>query len=328
MNDSVSPQKKASPPAKVPMIGLALGSGAAKGWAHVGVLRALDEMQIPVEIYAGCSAGSLVSAARLLGIWDEFIDWARKISPINVVSTFGLGLSKGGLINPDGAFDRFRHSDRPIRELEKPWGAVGTDLGTGREVWMTEGSVLDACRASCAVPMVIQAFPYPTPNGDRWLIDGATSNPVPVTLARALGAERIISVDLVAEAKVLHRFNRPTTRDVVPVEAQPVSDSKSWHAPVENFLMQQSRDFTRRIAMSKAKAMSRPQFLETAIATVEIMQAQLAQARSKIDIADVRLIPDLTMGSAISFDEWEAFDEAGYKAAWEAEADIRALLQP
>ncbi|MEM9422385.1 MAG: patatin-like phospholipase family protein, partial [Pseudomonadota bacterium] len=191
-NDTNQPSKPYPPTraGKPPRLGLALGSGGAKGWAHVGVLKALDELGIEADVYAGCSAGALVSGAKLLGILDELKEWAMNIGPMGAVTAFGVQLSRGGLINPDKAFGQFARYDLPIETLSSPWGAVATDLATGLEVWLTEGSTLNACRASSAVPLVLQAASHTIDDDEHWLIDGGVANPVPVNLARALGADR------------------------------------------------------------------------------------------------------------------------------------------
>ncbi|MEM9987955.1 MAG: patatin-like phospholipase family protein [Pseudomonadota bacterium] len=311
---------------KRPRLGLALGSGAARGWAHVGALRAFDELNIDIDVYAGCSVGALVSAAKLLDIWEEFQGWARELSPIEAMKSFGLNLNRGGLIDPKKAFDIFHHADQNVEDLSVPWGAVATDLGTGEEVWLTQGSVLQACRASSAVPMIMQAVRYRETGQEHWLIDGAAANPVPVNLARALGAERIIAIDLNDHIHgPLKRFNRPTTRAVVPVAEEPAEEGP--FQAIETFIKTQSQDITRRLALAKAQALSRPQFLETAIATTDIIQAQLARARAQVDIADLRITPNLSMGSAASFDLYEIFEQEGYRATMAAKEDILSIAE-
>lgn len=308
-----------------PRIGLALGSGAARGWAHLGVFRALRELGVEIDVFAGCSAGALVSGAQLMGFLDELAEWARRIGPIKAIGTFALEVARGGLVAPDKAFDQFNAHDREIQSLPKPWGAVATDLATGREVWLTEGSCLLACRASSAVPMVLQAAAYPTAYGERWLVDGAVSNPVPVNLARALGADRVIAVDLNAVSVALTRFDRPETRAVVPVEETPLDPNGNWMAPVEAFFREQGKDLARRFTLARARMNAEPQFFETIVATVDIVQSQLAQARARVDIADVRLTPDLSFAPATAFDQWEAMEQQGYAAAMAMKDEILAI---
>ncbi|MEE4208614.1 MAG: patatin-like phospholipase family protein [Parvularcula sp.] len=313
---------------KSPCIGVAWGSGAARGWAHVGVIKALEELNIPIDVEAGCSVGSLVSAARRLDIWDEFLSWARSIGPIGAMGQFAISIGAGGLVNPARAFEIFRHADRQIGDLKKPWGAVATDLATGREVWLTSGSVLDAARASSAIPIVMQAAPVMFKGAERWMIDGAASNPVPVSLARALGADRVIAVDLNTTAITLRRFVRPETREVVMVEPDELNETEArLPEPVAHFLRDTRSFIDREIAMAKAKAMSRPHFFETAAATLDIVQAHLSAARALIDVADVRITPDLHDLSPAAFDRHEAILERGYLAAMAKKDALLALAE-
>ncbi|MEO1043714.1 MAG: patatin-like phospholipase family protein [Pseudomonadota bacterium] len=307
-------------------LGMAWGSGGARGWAHVGVLRAFEELEITIDIEAGCSAGALVSAARRLGIWDEFLAWGREIGPIGALSQFAIRLGAGGFINPARAIETFRYADRKIEELTKPWGAVATDLATGKELWLTQGSVLDAARASASIPMVLQAAPVIVDGVERWLIDGATSNPVPVSLAQALGANRVIAVDLNSSAATLTRFDRPDTREITVVEpkSQPPNDGPLPDAVVN--LLRETRDFVgREIAMAKAKSQAKPHLFETAAATLDIVQIHLAQALAQIDIADVRITPNLADLSPAAFHQHAEIEERGYLAAMAVRDQLEAL---
>lgn len=310
----------------IPKIGVAWGSGAARGWAHVGVLRAFDEMGLKIDVEAGCSVGALVSGARRLGIWREFLAWAEEISPLDALGQFALSLGAGGLINPSRAFDAFRYADKDIQDLDAPWGAVATDLATGQEVWLTSGSVLDAARASSAIPMVMQSAPITFQGSERWMIDGAASNPVPVSLARALGAQRVIAVDLTASAVTLKRFARPSTREVVMVEATPEPSGESFVPDVVRKLISDTKDYLgRELTMAKAKAQSKPHFFETAAATTDIVQSHLAQARAQIDVADIRITPRLDDMSPAAFDQADEIIERGYTAAMEHKDQLLAL---
>ena len=312
-----------------PKIGVAWGSGAARGWAHAGVLRALEALEIDVDVEAGCSAGALISGARHLGILDEFLEWARQLDALGALGQFAFSIGAGGFVNPDRVFDAFRYADKNIQDLEKPWGAVATDLSTGREVWLTGGSVLDAARASSAIPLLIQAASIQHDGAERWMIDGAAANPVPVSLARALGADRIIAVDLNATAITLSRFDRPTTREVVPVASPPAVKEDGFLPEAVAALIRDTRGYLQReISLAKARAMAKPQLFETAAATMDIVQAHLAAARAKIDVADVRLTPRLDDISPAAFDRHEEIEERGYEAAMEAKEQLLLLARP
>ena len=117
--------------------GLVLGSGAARGWAHVGVLKGLEEIGVKPDIIAGCSVGALVGGAYLVGALDEFEAWGRELSPLSAMGAFNFWVNRGGLVDARPAFEAFAAFDKKIEELPIRYGAVAADLGTGEEVWIT-----------------------------------------------------------------------------------------------------------------------------------------------------------------------------------------------
>lgn len=181
-----------------PRIGLALGAGVARGWAHIGVLRALQRYGIEPDVIAGTSVGALVGGVYLAGHLKTLEDWARGLSKLKIVSYLDLRLRQGGgLISGTRLLAEMqRHlGDVCIEELALPYAATATDLVTGHEVWLRSGTLVEAMRASFSLPGV---FP-PTSIDQRWLVDGALVNPVPVSVCRALGAEMVIAVNLSAD---------------------------------------------------------------------------------------------------------------------------------
>jgi NTE family protein len=178
-------------------IGLALGSGASRGWAHIGVIQALEEMGIKIDVVTGCSIGSYVGAAYASGKLPELAQWVESLTEWQVFALMGVGFHKGGLVSGQKVFtalkDNFIFDD--FEQLNKPFGTVATDLYTGREVNFTRGPIVDAVRASCAIPGL---FP-PVLMDNRWLVDGGVVNPVPVNMCRMLGADVVIAVNLSAD---------------------------------------------------------------------------------------------------------------------------------
>lgn len=174
-------------------IGIALGAGAARGWAHIGVLRALEEAGIKPHVVCGTSVGALVGASYANDRLDELEQWVTALTWKKVIGFFDIGFG-GGLLK--GArittFLKAHFLDKEISDLARPYGAVATDLQTGREIWLREGPVTDAVRASIALPGLFR----PRMRDGRLLVDGALVNPVPVSLCRALGADFVIAVDL------------------------------------------------------------------------------------------------------------------------------------
>lgn len=177
-----------------PSVGIALGSGAAKGWAHIGVLNGLAAMGIKPDKVAGCSVGALVGAAYAHDHLPELEKWVRSFSSWDVLGLMDIRWRKGGLIGGDKVFDvlHARIGDVNIENLNRPFAAVATDLYSGQEIWFTEGDLRQAVRASCSMPGILA----PVRQGDRWLVDGAVVNPVPVSVSRAMGVDVVIAVDL------------------------------------------------------------------------------------------------------------------------------------
>lgn len=180
-----------------PKIGLALGGGVARGWAHIGALRALKRFGIEPDVVCGASVGALVGGMMLAGKLDDLEEWVLSLNRLRIISYLDLRIRSGGLIGGDrlAAEMRRRLGDMRIEDLPTPFAAVATDLITGHEVWLQNGDLTDSLRASFSLPGV---FP-PVEREGRMLIDGALVNPVPVSLCRALGAQLVIAVNLSAD---------------------------------------------------------------------------------------------------------------------------------
>jgi NTE family protein len=174
-------------------LGIALGGGAARGWAHIGVLRALAERGLEPQCIAGASIGALVGAAAATGQLDKLEAWVRALSRLDVLKLLDARF-RGGVIQGNRVMAAIEEllSDHRIEALQLRYGAVATDLESGREVWLRDGSMLAAVRASCALPGLFT----PSRHDERWLIDGGLVNPVPVSLCYALGADVVIAVNL------------------------------------------------------------------------------------------------------------------------------------
>ena len=177
-----------------PRIGLALGSGAARGMSHIGIIDSLLEAGIEPDIVCGTSIGSLIGAAYVAGKLGELRRWAEAATWREVVELIDIRLSGGGLISGDLVVAFLRNLDikGEIESYSKPYAAIATNLASGREIWLRTGPIEAAVRASIALPGILS----PARIGDEWLVDGGLSNPVPVSVCRALGASVTIAVNL------------------------------------------------------------------------------------------------------------------------------------
>ena len=177
-----------------PVIGLALGGGAARGFAHIGILRALIAHGIVPNVVVGTSIGAVVGGAYAAGHLDTLEEWARSLQPRNIFSYLDIRLNGSGLIGGTKLAAQLEQSlgHIQIEDLPIKFASVATEVRTGHEIWLTHGRLVDAMRASYALPGIFA----PMLVGDRWLVDGALVNPVPVSTARALGAEIVIAANL------------------------------------------------------------------------------------------------------------------------------------
>jgi NTE family protein len=177
-------------------IGLALGGGAARGLAHIGVLEVLEKEGIPVDMIAGTSAGALVGALYAQGrsasrIKELALDtgWRRMVSLID------LALPKSGFIEGRKIKNLLKSiiGDINFNELKIPLSCVATDIHSGEEVVISDGPVLEGVRASISVPVIFTAVKW----RDRYLVDGGLVNPVPVGTVREMGADLVIAVNVI-----------------------------------------------------------------------------------------------------------------------------------
>ena len=176
-----------------PRIGLALGSGSSRGWAHIGAIRALEERGVKPDMVCGTSIGALVGGVYASGQLDGLERWVSTLAWSQVVRLMDLTW-KGGLIRGQRLFDLFSSTfdNRELDQLDMRFGCVATELSSGREIWLQHGPLLDVVRASIAMPGLFT----PVVRDGTVLVDGGLVNPVPVSMCRALGAEIVIAVDL------------------------------------------------------------------------------------------------------------------------------------
>jgi NTE family protein len=177
-----------------PVIGLVLGGGAARGFAHIGVVRTLVAHGIVPNVVVGTSIGAVVGGAYAAGHLDKLEEWARSLQRRNILGYLDIRLNGSGLIGGDKLAAQLEAAIGPIliEELPLKFATVATEVRTGHEIWLTHGRMVNAIRASYALPGIFS----PVLVGDRWLVDGALVNPVPVSAARAFGAEIVIAANL------------------------------------------------------------------------------------------------------------------------------------
>jgi NTE family protein len=263
--------------ARRPKIGFVLGAGSARGWAHIGVLRALLEAGIKPDLIAGCSVGALVGAAFAAGRLDQLEAWALSLDWKGMLRLMDFGL-RGGLIKGRRVREVFREQfvECEFSELEVPFAAVATDLHSGQEIWLREGRVSAAIGASIAVPGLFQPVPYE----GRYLVDGSVVNPIPVSLCRAMGADIVLAVDLGSD--LVGRYVRDDDR--APTQTAP-------RGFISRFLPRSNRA-SQPQGEGEPESVS-PSLLEALMGSINIMQLRIARSRLAGDPPDALLTPRL-----------------------------------
>ncbi|MEQ9509995.1 MAG: patatin-like phospholipase RssA [Alloalcanivorax xenomutans] len=291
-----------TPPA--PRLGLALGSGSARGWAHIGLIQALEEMGVRPDVVAGTSIGALVGSAYVNGALDDLADWVKTLTTKDVFGLMDFTLS-GGVVKGEKLFGFFeeRHSNPSIEDLEQRFVTVATDMKSGREIWISKGPILQAARASCALPGLFT----PLKHQGRWMLDGGLVNPVPVSAARAFGADVVIAVNLNAQLVGAH-----LSRQKPPGENGATEEEHSLWQKMANY-------FTSGDGQA-------PGFFDVIASSVNIMQDRITRSRMAGDPPEITLIPLLEDFALMDFHRAkEAIDE-GRRLVERHAGDIRAWL--
>lgn len=302
-----------------PKIGLALGAGIARGWAHIGVLERLTAAGIAPDIICGTSIGALVGGTHAAGKLHVLEDWARKMTRGRMLRYLDLGLGRGGILGGN----RLRRTLQEqcagimIEDLPCRFAAVTTELATGHEIWLQKGSLVDSITASYALPGV---FPPVNVNG-RWLVDGAMVNPVPVSVCRALGARLVIAVNLNSDT-----FGTSNLATEMIDENLKFDELLSRIRANPDEMLSPSALVMRQMF---GHAEDSPSIFSVLLGTLNIVQDRLNRSRMAGDPADIDIAPRLGHIGLLEFDRAEEAIEEGRAAverALPALADAYAIL--
>jgi len=297
-------------------LGLALGSGSARGWSHIGIIRALGELGLQPAVVTGASVGALVGAAYAGGRLDALESWVRTLTQRDVwrlVDTTFLG---GGVMTGNRLMGAVaaQIGDTPIEELPVAFGAVATDLYTGEEVWLQDGPMMTAVRASSGLPGLFS----PTWHHDRWLIDGGVVNPVPVSMCRALGAEIVIAVDL---GRSVTRAAMRVPDSATAPDPQANGEAAQAHeqaSPEGAAVLKRWSGLGDGLVESFRSRRHEPGLFEVMAATVNIMQDRITRSRLALDPAEVVLRPELDDFQLMDFHRAGAAIDAGRRCVADA----------
>ncbi len=295
-----------------PRIGLALGSGSARGWSHIGVIRMLEEAGIAPDIVCGTSIGALVGAAYADGQLEKFEAWVRGLTWQGVMGLLDFTVS-GGLIPGEKLFSFLRShlDDKTIDSLPRAYGAVATELATGREVWLREGSVIDAVRASAALPGLFT----PARREEGLLVDGALVNPVPVSLCRAMGADLVIAVDL--------------NSDLIGRRFKPDEAPEAGEAAAPGALASVLSKLPLGLGGARGGAPETPDMpsiFDVLSMSLNIMQVRITRSRLAGEPADVLIRPRLADFALMDYHRASIAIDEGERAARRALPELRDLV--
>lgn len=301
-----------------PRIGLALGGGAARGWAHIGVIEVLVEAGYAPEVIAGTSIGAVVGGCYAAGKLDQLSEFATGLTKRRVVGLMDFHIGGAGLIS-GGRLKRLLDRDIAglrIEELPQKFAAIATELGTGHEIWLTHGSLVDALRASYALPGVFD----PVRLGGRWLMDGALVNPVPVTAARALGADVVICVNLNSDMAGRGTIIQAHGADPDPEVGEVLAGSVQ-HSWLDGVL-----GAAKRVRGLVGRSRDQPGLAGVMIDAFNITQDRISRSRLAGDPPDVMVGPKLGRVGLFDFHRADEIIRLGRQAAERSLDDIAAVI--
>jgi NTE family protein len=304
-----------------PVIGLALGGGAARGFAHIGIVRTLVAHGIVPNVVVGTSIGAVVGGSYAAGHLDTLEEWARSLQPRNIFGYLDIRLNGSGLIGGDklAAQLELAMGQTMIEDLPLKFASVATEVRTGHEIWLTQGRIVDAMRASYALPGIFA----PVLTGERWLVDGALVNPVPVSTARALGAEIVIaaniSSDVFAHSTTIYSPSMGVTVAVppeTPIEPEPPRRGLSRLFSAERTV---KREFF--------GGGGRPGISTVMVDAFNIMQDRITRARLAGDPPDLLISPRVGQIGWFDFHRADELIAHGARAAERALDSIQEAIQ-
>ena len=299
-------------------IGLALGSGSARGWAHIGAIRALNDAGVQLNYVAGTSIGALVGAVYASGNIDSLEEVVLKLDWKQIVHFFDVVFPKSGLIdgNKVADFIRTHVEEINIEELPLPFSAISTNLATGSEVVIQKGDIIEAVRASISVPGIFT----PVRKNDTILVDGGLVNPVPVSVVRKMGADFVIAIDL------NHDIVGKKGISKTPV---PNSTASALGAGLGRSLIKKSKildAINKRFEAGALPALKQikqwrskdplPNVFEVLMSSINIMETQITAAKLKTDPPDLLIRPHLGHLTMLEFHRAQEAIFEGYKEAW------------
>jgi len=304
-------------------VGLVLGSGSSRGWAHIGAIEALEEAGIPIDFIVGCSVGSYVGALYACGCIDSLKQFVLRMDGKKVFSYFDVVFPRSGLLDGTRKVRELfsMHTDvEDFAQLGLPVLMVATDLLRGEKVVLKSGNIMEALRATLSVPGLFA----PARVKGRWLVDGGLVDPVPVGVARAMAADVVIAVDLnsgliAARAKTAQ----------VPAVVNDAEEPEYKHQLLQklaDYYASAEMSFKSRISDLFKRESDTPDIIDTVMSSINIMQRRITRINLAVEPPDILIQPRLGDLKMMDFDQVAHAIEQGYLGVREKVEEIRALL--
>ncbi|MDX1570384.1 MAG: patatin-like phospholipase family protein [Xanthomonadales bacterium] len=287
-------------------IALVLGSGAARGMAHIGVIDWLNEHDIRIESIAGCSIGAVVGGIYAAGALDDYRNWVCALDEIDVIRMLDFSFDARGLVKGEKILETLREltGDKVIEDLPIRFTAVASDIEREEEIWLTEGSLFDAIRASFAIPTVFKPHPY----RNRLLFDGGLLNPLPIAPTFGDPVDYRVAVNL----------NGPPSADWdKPVEHREKGDDEDGYR-------QRIADFISRLGLSDKPRRSDGNLVDIALASLDTMQGSITRMKLAAYPPDCTISIPRNRCRAHEFYRAEELIEFGYETAERQLSDLLA----
>jgi len=314
-------------------LGLVLGSGASRGWAHIGIIEALEEAKIPIDLIAGSSVGAYIGAIYAGGGLHSLKEFLMKMDGKKIFSYVDVAISRSGLLDGTKKVDELfsQHTDAvTFADLHIPLVMVATDLERARKVVLKTGNLIDALRATMSYPGLFT----PAMVDGKWLVDGGVIDPVPVGIARAMGVDVVVAVDLNTRTVSHHKNGVRSGKRKGAGEPQTVGSSRKKE-PRRHPIMDKISAYASSVEnvfkdSNNAEQNGRvhpPEIIETVSTAISIMEERITRVNLAVDGPDILIQPRLGEMKMMNFDQVNYAIKEGYVGAQEKIKDILAILQ-
>ena len=312
-------------------VGLALGSGAARGLAHIGTIKVLEKNKIPIDIIAGSSMGALIGGAYASGLKVETMEEiATNVDWKLTAKMFSPTVSFSGFIDGKRISDFLGHiiGNKNIEDLDIRFACVATDILSGEEIVIDQGSLIEAIRASISIPV----FFTPVKHKDSFLVDGGIVNPVPVDLARRLGADTVIAVNVIPQISYSLKKSK-MKRGKTSKRNKKELNSRKINMALANYIKNRINNMSGILKVNELlkkvekEKLASPNFINIFLNTINIFEGEIIKLKLEINQPDFLIEPDTSPINSREFYKAEEAIKAGERAAEKIIPDIKSIIK-